>query len=117
MMTMTWLVSINMVIARFDLHNKNHLELVFFLAVGYIAFLTPSNQLLLKGKRSGVIIYQYALLLAIISVTLATFCTLSSVFMGEFNEVLPLLFTWSLLLSSRLQMNTSFSQHIFIFTG
>ncbi|ECC3481871.1 hypothetical protein ACW50_05715 [Salmonella enterica subsp. enterica] len=116
MMTMTWLVSINMVIARFDLHNKNHLELVFFLAVGYIAFLTPSNQLLLKGKRSGVIIYQYALLLAIISVTLATFCTLSSVFMGEFNEVLPLLFTWSLLLSSRLQMNTSFfSTYIYFY--
>lgn len=53
MMTMTWLVSINMVIAQFDLHNKNHLELVFFLAVGYIAFLTPSNQLLLKGKGVG----------------------------------------------------------------
>ncbi|HAD5237314.1 TPA: hypothetical protein RMV67_001942 [Salmonella enterica subsp. enterica serovar Typhi] len=50
---------------------------------------------------SGVIIYRYVLLLAIISVTLATFCTLSSVFMGEFNEVLLLLF-------SRLQMNTSF---------
>ncbi|EBK9897073.1 hypothetical protein ISM40_001048 [Salmonella enterica] len=57
---------------------------------------------------SGVIIYRYALLLAIISVTLATFCTLSSVFMGEFNEVLLLLFSWSLLLFSRLQMNTSF---------
>lgn len=52
--------------------------------------------------------YRYALLLAIISVTLATFCTLSSVFMGEFNEVLLLLFSWSLLLFSRLQMNTSF---------
>ncbi|EDM4451583.1 hypothetical protein R0K81_003026 [Salmonella enterica] len=57
---------------------------------------------------SGVIIYRYALLLAIISVTLATFCTLSSVFMGEFNEVLLLLFSWSLLLFSRLQMNTPF---------
>ncbi|MEA7614557.1 hypothetical protein ONO57_24940, partial [Salmonella enterica subsp. enterica serovar Anatum] len=43
---------------------KKHLELVFFLAVGYIAFLTPSNQLLLKGRMSGVIIYRYALLLA-----------------------------------------------------
>lgn len=72
MMTMTWIVSINMVIAQFELHNKKHLELVFFLAVGYIAFLTPSNQLLLKGRMSGVIIYRYALLLAIISVTLAT---------------------------------------------
>lgn len=50
MMTMTWIVSINMVIAQFELHNKKHLELVFFLAVGYIAFLTPSNQLLLKGE-------------------------------------------------------------------
>lgn len=50
MMTMTWIVSINMVIAQFELHNKKHLELVFFLAVGYIAFLTPSNQLLLKGR-------------------------------------------------------------------
>ncbi|ECJ5868465.1 hypothetical protein FNN89_11640 [Salmonella enterica subsp. salamae] len=71
---------------------------------------------MLKGKRSGVIIYQYALLLAIISVTLATFCSLSSVFMGEFNEVLPLLFTWSLLLSSRLQMNTSFfSTYIYFY--
>lgn len=108
MMTMTWIVSINMVIAQFELHNKKHLELVFFLAVGYIAFLTPSNQLLLKGRMSGVIIYRYALLLAIISVTLATFCTLSSVFMGEFHEVLLLLFSWSLLLFSRLQMNTSF---------
>lgn len=108
MMTMTWVVSINMVIAQFELHNKKHLELVFFLAVGYIAFLTPSNQLLLKGRMSGVIIYRYALLLAIISVTLATFCTLSSVFMGEFHEVLLLLFSWSLLLFSRLQMNTSF---------
>ncbi|EII3367195.1 hypothetical protein LG443_000816 [Salmonella enterica] len=107
-MTMTWIVSINMVIAQFELHNKKHLELVFFLAVGYIAFLTPSNQLLLKGRMSGVIIYRYALLLAIISVTLATFCTLSSVFMGEFHEVLLLLFSWSLLLFSRLQMNTSF---------
>ncbi|EDQ2185755.1 hypothetical protein GUO98_001553 [Salmonella enterica] len=59
---------------------------------------------------NGVIIYRYALLLAIISVTLATFCTLSSVFMGEFHEVLLLLllFSWSLLLFSRLQMNTSF---------
>lgn len=114
MMTMTWIVSINMVIAQFELHNKKHLELVFFLAVGYIAFLTPSNQLLLKGRMSGVIIYRYALLLAIISVTLATFCTLSSVFMGEFHEVLLLLFSWSLLLFSRLQMNTSFSQHMFI---
>ncbi|EKG8427305.1 hypothetical protein O5B98_003762 [Salmonella enterica] len=57
---------------------------------------------------SGVIIYRYALLLVIISVTLATFCTLSSVFMGEFHEVLLLLFSWSLLLFSRLQMNTSF---------
>ncbi|EAC0925795.1 hypothetical protein DUP93_21100 [Salmonella enterica subsp. enterica serovar Toulon] len=57
---------------------------------------------------NGVIIYRYALLLAIISVTLATFCTLSSVFMGEFREVLLLLFSWSLLLFSRLQMNTSF---------
>ncbi|EJN6625076.1 hypothetical protein NQM54_002882 [Salmonella enterica subsp. enterica] len=55
----------------------------------------------------GAIIYRYALLLAIISVTLAAFCTLSSVFMGEFHEVL-LLFSWSLLLFSRLQMNTSF---------
>ncbi len=63
MMTMTWIVSINMVIAQFELHNKKHLELVFFLAVGYIAFLTPSNQLLLKGRMSGVIIYRYALLL------------------------------------------------------
>ncbi|EHA8175410.1 hypothetical protein JFB16_004388 [Salmonella enterica subsp. enterica] len=108
MMTMTWIVSINMVIAQFEPHNKKHLELVFFLAVGYVAFLTPSNQLLLKGRMSGVIIYQYALLLAIISVTLATFCTLSSVFMGEFHEVLLLLFSWSLLLFSRLQMNTSF---------
>ncbi|WP_228256921.1 hypothetical protein, partial [Acinetobacter baumannii] len=60
------------------------------------------------GNMSGVIIYRYVLLLAIISVTLATFCTLSSVFMGEFNEVLLLLFSWSLLLFSRLQMNTSF---------
>lgn len=74
----------------------------------FIAFLTPSNQLLLKGRMSGVIIYRYALLLVIISVTLATFCTLSSVFMGEFHEVLLLLFSWSLLLFSRLQMNTSF---------
>ncbi|UJL40736.1 hypothetical protein JS561_21660 [Salmonella enterica subsp. enterica serovar Infantis] len=30
MMTMTWIVSINMVIAQFELHNKKHLELVFF---------------------------------------------------------------------------------------
>ncbi|PUV60389.1 hypothetical protein CDT92_21310, partial [Cronobacter sakazakii] len=79
MMTMTWIVSINMVTAQFELHNKKHLELVVFLAVGYIAFLTPSKQLLLKGRMSGVIIYRYALLLAIISVTLATYCTLSSV--------------------------------------
>lgn len=59
MMTMTWIVSINMVIAQFELHNKKHLELVFFLAVGYIAFLTPSNQLLLKGRMSGVIAMRY----------------------------------------------------------
>lgn len=55
MMTMTWIVSINMVIAQFELHNKKHLELVFFTAVGYIAFLTPSNQLLLKGRMSGLL--------------------------------------------------------------
>ncbi len=116
MMTMTWLVSINIVIAQLELHNKKHLELVFFLTVGYIIFLTPSNQLLLKGKMSGVIIYQYALLLDIISVTLATFCTLSSIFMGEFNEMFPLLFTWLLLLFSRLQMNTSFfSAYIYFY--
>ncbi|EDH3563292.1 hypothetical protein GCS27_06440 [Salmonella enterica subsp. enterica] len=64
----------------------------------------------------GVIIYRYALLLAIISVTLATFCTLSSVFMGEFHEVLLLLFSWSLLLFSRLQMNTSFfSEYVYFY--
>lgn len=62
----------------------------------------------LSWEYERVIIYRYALLLAIISVTLATFCTLSSVFMGEFHEVLLLLFSWSLLLFSRLQMNTSF---------
>ncbi len=97
MMTMTWIVSINMVIAQFELHNKSIWSWSSS-AVGYIAFLTPSNQLLLKGRMSGVIIYRYALLLVIISVTLATFCTLSSVFMGEFHEVLLLLFSWSLLL-------------------
>ncbi|QUJ03035.1 hypothetical protein KCP71_23335 [Salmonella enterica subsp. enterica] len=30
MMTMTWIVSINMVVREFELHNKKHLELVFF---------------------------------------------------------------------------------------
>lgn len=52
----------------------------------------------LSWEHERVIIYRYAPLLAIISVTLATFCTLSSVFMGEFHEVLLLLFSWSLLL-------------------
>ncbi|GAS35087.1 hypothetical protein NGUA32_00006 [Salmonella enterica] len=97
-----------MVSAQFELHNKKHLELVFLLTVGYVAFLPPSNQLLLKGKMNGVNICRYALLLAIISVTFATFCTLSSVFMREFHDVLLLLFSWSLLLFSRLQLNTSF---------
>ncbi len=69
MMTMTWIV-VNMVIAQFELHNKS-IRAGLLPAVGYIAFLTPSNQLLLKGRMSGVIIYRYALLLAIISVTLA----------------------------------------------
>ncbi len=115
MMTMTWIVSINMVIAQFELHNKKHLELVFFTAVGYIAFLTPSNQLLLKGRMSGVIIYRYALLLAIISVTLATFCTLSSVFMGEFHEVLLLLFSWSLLLFPLTDEYVFFSAYVYFY--
>ncbi len=35
--------------------------------------------------------------------------------MGEFHEVLLLLFSWSLLLFSRLQMNTSFSQHMLFY--
>lgn len=50
MMTMTWIVSINMVIAQFELHNKKHLELVFFLAVGYIAFLPRQISSCLKEE-------------------------------------------------------------------
>lgn len=50
MMTMTWIVSINMVIAQFELHNKKHLELVFFLAVGYIVFLPRQISSCLKEE-------------------------------------------------------------------
>ncbi|MBZ3655566.1 hypothetical protein JS565_02655 [Salmonella enterica subsp. enterica serovar Senftenberg] len=64
---------------------------------------------------SGVIIYRYALLLAIISVTLATFCTLSSVFMGEFHEVLLLLFSWSLLLFPLTDEYVFFSAYVYFY--
>ncbi len=41
-----------MAIAQFELHNKSIWSWSSS-AVGYIAFLTPSNQLLLKGRMSG----------------------------------------------------------------
>ncbi len=47
---MTWIVSINTVIAQFELHNKKHSELVLP-AVGYIAFLPRQISSCLKRKN------------------------------------------------------------------
>ncbi|EIX6434270.1 hypothetical protein MKU92_003224 [Salmonella enterica] len=114
LLVMVWCVCLVIILSDSQLCTRAFIDVYFMMVVGYVLLLTPTNMLLLKGKRLGVILYMIALLCDIFVGAIALICCVRSyIYYYDMSNVIPFFIISFLLFSIRFLLNsTSFSDYV-----